>query len=59
VQRTDWPVYVRVLNGIEITGSAVVFAGLVVLLLYAPGPWAIIGGDDVPARAAPPPARRT
>ncbi|GAA3290623.1 hypothetical protein Dvina_19250 [Dactylosporangium vinaceum] len=60
-QRADWPLYVRVANGLEITGSAAVFAGLVVLLLSArPRPsrgaghrWAIIGRDA--ADPAPPP----
>src|SRR4051812_24069037 len=35
VQRTDWPYYVRLANGLEITGSSAVFAALVVALLWA------------------------
>jgi len=33
VQRTDWPYYLRAANIVEITGDAVVYAGLVALLL--------------------------
>jgi len=65
-QRTDWPLYVRVGNGLEITGSAAVFTGLVVLLLSTARSsrrddhrWAIIDGDATAATAPTPPAPRS